>query len=182
MRGTPIRRTLVATAVLALAAAGCGARQSPTGVASVATASGKPAATPTATTTANPEEQARKFAQCMRDHGVDMPDPEPGAGGGVKVRLGKQGDEAKTKKAFEACKEFSPVKQRGQIKPEDVEKMRAFAACMRENGVDMPDPEPNGGFVAGGGPRRGFKPDDPTFKKAFEACRDTSPMKEAGPR
>ena len=40
----------------------------------------------------DPKEQDRalKFAQCMRDNGVDMPDPDF-AGGGIRVTIGVPG-------------------------------------------------------------------------------------------
>jgi hypothetical protein len=47
---------------------------------------------------------------------------------------------------------------------------------MRDHGVDMPDPDPNGGGLrinSSGGPAMG--PDDPTFKAAQEACKDKLP-------
>src|SRR4029450_5997642 len=32
-------------------------------------------------------EGALKFAKCMRDHGIDMPDPKKTAGGGIKQTM-----------------------------------------------------------------------------------------------
>ena len=54
------------------------------------------------------------------------------------------------------------------------ETMLEFAACMREHGVDMPDPDFSGGgarmqFRAGAG---GVDPESPTFQKAQEACQE----------
>ena len=34
------------------------------------------------------KEQALEFAKCMREHGIDMPDPTFGEGGGMTVNLG----------------------------------------------------------------------------------------------
>jgi hypothetical protein len=54
--------------------------------------------------------------------------------------------------------------------------MLSFAKCMREHGVDMPDPQfsENGGggfFPAGpGGGQGGVNPDSPTFREAQKAC------------
>ena len=53
--------------------------------------------------------------------------------------------------------------------------MLAFTECMRDHGVDMPDPQMAN---AGDGRRQGRRrviavegdPNDPTFKKANEAC------------
>ena len=58
------------------------------------------------------------------------------------------------------------------LDPEDA--MLKFAQCMREHGVDMPDPDFTSGgarmqFRAGAG---GVDPEGPTFQKAQEACQE----------
>jgi hypothetical protein len=59
-------------------------------------------------------DQALKFAQCMRSHGVDMPDPQVG-NGGVRITIrggrGSKGINPSSpafKDAQEACKAFQP--------------------------------------------------------------------------
>ncbi|MFC7647395.1 hypothetical protein ACFQX6_47920 [Streptosporangium lutulentum] len=53
-----------------------------------------------------------KFARCMREQGIDMPDPEPG--GGIRLTMPK-GGEQKMRAAQEACEEFAPeMKKSGQ--------------------------------------------------------------------
>jgi hypothetical protein len=55
----------------------------------------------------------------------------------------------------------------------DMDKRRAYAQCMRDNGVsNFPDPDPNGRFGAG---HDAINRDDPTFKAANEKCRDLLP-------
>ncbi|QFY06975.1 hypothetical protein GBF35_10005 [Nonomuraea phyllanthi] len=165
MRRT-LTRTLIAAALLA-AAAGCGGTQDGTGVASVAAgSSAKPSAS--AAATADPQEQGRKFAQCMRDHGVPMEDPDPAKKGGGLATLGEGVDKAKVKDAITACRAYSPFADGKNVKPEDVDQLRAFAACMRDNGVDMPDPNPDGTFASG--TARNFQRDSAKFQKAFEVC------------
>jgi hypothetical protein len=46
-----------------------------------------------------------KFAQCMRRHGIDMPDPKPD--GGITIRMGKAGGD-RVEKAMRACRQFTP--------------------------------------------------------------------------
>ncbi|MGI5490156.1 hypothetical protein [Microtetraspora malaysiensis] len=168
-----MRKTFIATMLLAgLALAGCGSETAGTTVASISKSSGKPAASASPTGSADPQEQGRKFAQCMRDHGVEMQDPDPNGGGGM-VMTGKQGDKDKIKKAADACRAYSPFGERGEARPEDVERLRVFAQCIRDNGVDMPDPDANGQMVGG---NADLKPDDPKMKAAIEACRDKMPM------
>lgn len=126
-----------------------------------------------------------KFAKCMRANGVDVPDPEPDSG---MIKLGP-GDETGSvtrdtlEKAQKACAKY--LKQMGgpaggETSQADKTRMLKFAACMRKQGVDMPDPDfsndkggvtfelpQNGGAkgdVAGG-------PGDPAFQTAHEACK-----------
>ncbi|WP_063780894.1 hypothetical protein [Nonomuraea sp. SBT364] len=165
-----MRRTLLAAALTALVA-GCGSQPPSTGVASVSATSAAPSAAASPTGTADPEEQARKYARCMRENGVDMPDPEPG--GAFRVMTKVEAGTETFKKAMEACRELAPFKDRGELTPEDEEKMRAFARCMRENGVDMPDPEPGGGLRVKSDGR--VDPDDPAFKAAMDTCRSQMP-------
>ena len=57
------------------------------------------------------------------------------------------------------------------------EAMLAFAQCMRDHGIDMPDPQFNedGGATLQGGPGGAIDPDDPDFQAAEEACRADMP-------
>lgn len=163
-----MRRTLLAAGLLALVPA-CGSAAPPAGVASVATAPAAPVGSVSPVASADPEEQGRKFAACMRENGVDMEDP--GGDGGVRVFRKGSGDMKKVEEAMESCRQYAPVKDRAEVSEEDRERMRAFAKCMRENGVDMPDPDPDGG----GAMIRKVRPDSPQFKKAREACEDLLP-------
>jgi hypothetical protein len=164
-----MRRTLVAAAFLALAA-GCAQASDTTGVASAQGGTAALSASATPTPTIDREERGRQFAKCMRENGVDMEDPGPE--GRVRIQIGKDLDEATVEKAMKACEHLSPMGDRArEMSPEDQERARQFAKCMRENGVDMPDPEFNGGAVRMR-PPSGRNPDDPAFRKAMEACRD----------
>src|SRR3712207_1460581 len=49
------------------------------------------------------EQAALKHAQCLREHGLDVPDPKPGGGGLVKVGPGTAGEPARQRRAMEAC-------------------------------------------------------------------------------
>ncbi|HEX4812829.1 MAG TPA: hypothetical protein VFV66_08765 [Nonomuraea sp.] len=167
-----MRRTLIATALLAALAAGCGGQAGSTGVASVAIDPARPAATPTPTTTADAAEQGRKFAQCMREHGIPMDDPDAKGGGGIRL-VDEDIDKEKLKRAAEACRGHAPFMDRKLGDPAQIEQLRQFAQCMREHGVDMPDPAPDGGF--GGEIGDMIKRDSPAFRKAVEACNDRRP-------
>ncbi|BCB80429.1 hypothetical protein GCM10022251_04140 [Phytohabitans flavus] len=138
----------------------------------VATAGGGAAASPSAS--ADPD-QGRKFAQCMRDNGI--PDfPDPGPDGRI---LGQDFDRKKLAsdagvKAYQACRELAPNGgERTELDPAQQEQLREWAECMRANGIDMPDPNPNdGGFLGLNGGKLPFDLDDPKFQAAMEACED----------
>jgi len=118
------------------------------------------------------KEQTLKFAQCMRDHGVQMADPGGGPDTAVTIGAGQAGAaDEKTKAALEACRQFMP--NGGDLaKPnaQQLEQARKLAQCMRDHGVTtFPDPKPDGGLELG---NSGIDPNDATFKAANEACKD----------
>ena len=78
-----------ALALLAIAAhAACtGASANPSGVASLGSQSPEPGASQEPRASVDPEEAALAFAQCMREHGVDMPDPQVGSNGEFRVTV-----------------------------------------------------------------------------------------------
>jgi hypothetical protein len=118
------------------------------------------------------EDKMRQFAKCMRDNGIDMPDPEQG---GVGVRIQAQGegsvDMEKMNKAQEACKQHLPNGgEMREMTPEEKDKMRADAKCMREHGVDWPDPDST---TTGEGKSDTKTPafdDTEKFKQAMKDC------------
>jgi hypothetical protein len=114
------------------------------------------------------------FTKCMRENGVDVPDPKPGTDGGM-VQIGPGDgagpDREKFAAAHDACKQHlrgaggaGPL---GALTEEDKQRMVKFAQCMRKNGVDMPDPD----FSKGNGTMTLGDPDDGRFKTAHEACK-----------
>jgi len=164
-------RIVVAALGTALLLGGCGAKADDgSKVASISTPpkSGGPAAADNSGK--SDEDKMRDFAKCMREHGVDMPDPKPaGDGKGMSIAIqGEGADKSKIDTAQSACKHLMP--NGGEMKPpsaEELDKMRKEAKCMREHGVDMPDPDPAGK----GGVRIGGPGDDPKkFEEAAKAC------------
>ena len=116
------------------------------------------------------EERMLKFAQCMRDNGVDMPDPEFDGNGGFGVQIGG-GDTSpeEVEQAMQACREYAPNggEPPGPPDPEMQERMLKFAQCMRDNGVEA-FPDPDGAMMrldrAVG--------EDPDFEAAQEKCAE----------
>jgi hypothetical protein len=131
-------------------------------------------------TDAEREDAMLEFTECMREHGIDMPDPQTGGGGQGPVVMrqegGSEADREELEAAQEECGEIMEdvFGDRPAIDPEEEAEMRdnalAYAECMREHGIDMPDPE----FSDGGMGMRlgdGIDPEDPDFVEAEEACR-----------
>lgn len=125
------------------------------------------------------EEALLAFSRCMREQGIDMPDPELGGRGagmvvvGPGVGGGPSASEEELRTADEECghliEGFEP-----DLSPEEQDRMEddmlAFARCMRERGIDVPDPEPGGGMRMEIG-ADGVDPRDPDFQAAEKICR-----------
>jgi hypothetical protein len=120
----------------------------------------------------DPFEQGRKYAKCMRDHGIDLPDPGSGGAAGRHSMPALDPNSPLVKAATEACQSLDPNAGDAPppIDPTELAQMRTYAQCMRDHGVDMPDPA-----AKGGGQNFNGNPDDPVFKAAAEACRDKVP-------
>jgi hypothetical protein len=165
-------RLLPAVPLLVLGLAACGpGKVADDGIASA----GKGTATPTASASPSASADMRaaqlKFTQCMREHGVNMPDPGPDGKMGFVQKKGD--DHAKAEKAMKACQ---PLMQKavgdkmGKPDPQMIDKLVKYARCMREHGMDMPDPGPEGQLrikVNKGGEQK--------FKEAEKACASLAP-------
>ena len=129
------------------------------------------------------EEAIFAFTACLREQGIDVDDPEVDANGNVRppgMRNADEGDREAMREAFDACGEYLQDATFGFNREDDTERqdmMFEYAACMRDNGYDMPDPdfstthEPGDG-QGRGGPFGSIDPDDPAFQAAQEACSD----------
>jgi hypothetical protein len=165
-----MRKTTVAAVMLAAAAVlltGCGSEEPDNQVAS-GTGAQAQATTPTsAPPSLSRDEMAVKFTQCLREQGLNVPDPEPGKGPMLKFDRNSGVTQEKVQQAMEACKQFNPQGQSGP-NPQQEENGRKYAVCMRENGVEkFPDPKPGQrGIMIGPGVA-----DDPDFQKAQDACQ-----------
>ena len=118
-----------------------------------------------------------KFASCMREQGIDMPDP---AGDGKPQRAIRIDDPEKMEAAMEECREFAPKMGRGELKvsEKDKEAMRKFAQCMRDEGLEVGDPDPETGMPPAEDMQQILGPEaesDPVVAKALEACEQYRP-------
>jgi hypothetical protein len=131
--------------------------------------------------TSSPRERAQEgalaFARCMRERGIDFPDPQVGENGMIRIgpgpgRGGPGPEDPKMRAASEKCREHLEVGgEAPELPAEARDAFVAYARCMREEGVDMPDPDPNGGVRFRRGDPNAPDPESPEFKRADEACR-----------
>lgn len=120
---------------------------------------------------ASSEEAGLEFAQCMREHGVEVEDPKPGQ---QNFALG-EGNDPKTKEALAACHgKLGSQELSSEEQEEFREGALALARCLRDEGIDMGDPE----FL---GPGKfhldisGIDTSSPAFEAAREACEGKLP-------
>lgn len=203
----------LATLGLAIMLVACGGAAPGDGVISLQapSASLDPSAAPASV---DPEDAMQAFASCMREHGVDIQVSIAGDGDGGTVNIGggpvtgtgqapAKGGEAQpgtgpinsedAKAADEACRHLLPAAGRGDpnatMDPEVADQMLAFSKCMRDHGIDFPDPVFEGGNVSislgalDGG--EGADPSSEAFLAAQEACSadlpDGGPFSIGGP-
>ncbi|MQA75371.1 MAG: hypothetical protein GEU88_13680 [Solirubrobacterales bacterium] len=105
-------------------------------------------------TNAANQEQAVKFAECMRDNDVsEFPDPDASGGltiDGVVNGSSLDPSSAAWEAAIGACKDLQPpgFTGDGEVSAEEQETRLEFAQCMRDNGVeDFPDPTEDGPLI-----------------------------------
>jgi hypothetical protein len=177
---TVLALPLLAIALLACSAAGADGN----GVITLASPSPSDGASPSPSM--DPRDATLAFAQCMRDHGIDVPDPQVDEEGHFQIDVAaKPGDVdmQKLNDAQQACQHFLAAAGPGpgdvKMDQETQDKILAFTQCMRDHGVDMPDPQfGNGGMViVGGNGNSGpqFDPNSQEFKEAQAACQSLLP-------
>ncbi|MFC8509844.1 hypothetical protein ACFU3J_29490 [Streptomyces sp. NPDC057411] len=90
-------------------------------------------------------DQAFEHRKCLREHGLDVPEPKPGEKG-VGLTIGGDGmSKEKMEAAFKACQDKAGGAGFGKEPTQaDKDKALAYARCMRENGFNMPDPKFDG--------------------------------------
>jgi hypothetical protein len=171
-------RVFAAVAVVAvgLLAAACGGAAPP----GVATLSGSSNSHTTSSGTAGSgsmRDQAIKFSECMRKHGVkNYPNPKDGSTG-VQIGSGSGIDPNSPtfKAAQSACQAYLPRPSTAQIHKLEAGALK-FSECMRKHGVtDFPDPQfstSGGGIgIKIGGSKGSLDPSSPTFQAAQKACQ-----------
>jgi len=187
----PGARGLATVAVLALGIAACGGGSSGNQVASLSGGSSKASksAKRSGTSPAAMRTQLLAYAKCMRDNGVDFPDPTFDANGRPQFNRGNgQGfDDLRNSPSFDKARQACASKRpqfggQFQLTPAEQAQVRKnllkYAACMRSKGIDFPDPtfdssgRPQFGQHDGPGGRDQNR-NDPQFRTASDACRQS---------
>jgi hypothetical protein len=121
-----------------------------------------------------------KFSACMRKQGVTN-FPDPNGQGVIAIHSGEGIDPGSPAfmSARTACDKLLP--NGGQPTPAQMaqrqQQMLVYSACMRAHGLkDFPDPS-NGGLQIQVHPGSDLSPDNPTFKRAQQACQKDLPFK-----
>jgi hypothetical protein len=161
---------------LTLAVAACGGGNSD-GVASVGA---KATATTSSGGSSDPQQAALAYARCMRQHGINMPDPQVTADGIVQPPAQKS---PKLPAAEQACRQYLPNGgQPTSLTAQERQRALALARCMRQHGINnMPDPQFTGNRLVQD-PPPGMEPDDPKFKAAEQACVQFLPSGKPRPQ
>jgi hypothetical protein len=145
-----------------------------------------PAATPVPTSTPKltDEEIATLFTACLRDHGFNVDDPELNADGTVNLQGLRQGlfqdpnFQKNGQKALEDCVPLlqgatfaQPPSAEDQIEFQD--RLLKFTQCLRDEGLDVPDPDfSTGTRAAMGAIFQGINRQSNKVQEAILACRE----------
>ena len=114
------------------------------------------------------EEKQLAFADCLRREGLEVQIMDGGRGMGIASRSAASGGPPPdAERAMKACHEstgWTPPEPSEAEKSEMRDRSLAFARCMREHGVKMDDPAPDGRMTMR------IDGDSPTFRRAQEEC------------
>lgn len=131
----------------------------------------------------NNQDQALKWAQCMRQHGVNVPDPvngrfivtsTPGPSGESQISP----DSPQAQDAENACKKYAPNggKNSGPPSQQMIDQATRYSQCMRQHGITgFPDPKVQGNGITVAASPGAFDPTSDQFKQAMKACEHYLP-------
>ena len=171
----------IALLAVALLVASCSSSDVSSQVATLeteTTATSPDTETPEANSLADTEAAMLAFTQCLRDQGIEIDDPTIDANGNVQLPpITLEFESVEGEEPEEAMADFDELigscdeHLEGITTTADAPDMTgieddflAYAACMRENGVDMPDPDFSSGVIELGG-------NEAEFEAADAACR-----------
>lgn len=166
-------RAIAFAGALVLVLAACGGDGANGTTPTLPTLSEEPTSEETAETTTteavDPEQAFQEYTACMQEQGIEMPDPQDG---GVIAIGSHDGFDFESFEA--AAAECDPILEAAfgefEMTPEQEAEMRdqelAMAQCMRDNGIDWPDPGSDGSTMI----ELGDDIDPEEIDAALEAC------------
>jgi hypothetical protein len=120
---------------------------------------------------ADVEDAGVRFAECMREEGIDVRDPAPGAQGLRDMLSDGDRDDPAFREAERECRKHLEdlVAEIDDDQRREFEDARLeFSRCMREKGFDVPDPQ--SGAEQGGAALGDLDLEDPRVQDAMDAC------------
>ncbi|WP_250403773.1 hypothetical protein [Streptomyces cellostaticus] len=117
-------------------------------------------------------EKSKKYTACLSERGVAPPGGKAGEDAPEQIASPEE-----VEAALAACKEFAPTAQDMQDKPDakQLAQMREYVKCLRANGYDAPDPDPE----TGGMPvDQDAMKDMDKLRAAAEKCKDVNPASQ----
>jgi hypothetical protein len=119
------------------------------------------------------------FNQCMRKAGFHVEETTGPGESGTAIRIPKGISPTRLHQIEGDCAKKTgggpkPMSKADQAKALD--EALKFAQCMRSHGVNMPDPQAEGGGIKiGGAGKNGIDPRSPAFQRAQTACGSLLP-------
>ncbi|MDJ0496914.1 MAG: hypothetical protein QNJ89_03730 [Acidimicrobiia bacterium] len=177
------RHTVLLLVIALLTVAACSGNSEADGIATLeSTVPEVETTAPPADPSADSEQAALDFAQCMRENGIDMGDPTVDSDGNLQLApieftvspdADPEAAKAEMDAVFAECEQhldgiaLKSVNPSSAVEFEDA--LLEYAGCMREQGIDMPDPDLRGGTIELGGDSKG---DIAEFEAAHEECKE----------
>jgi nitrous oxide reductase accessory protein NosL len=120
--------------------------------------------------TSNAQDTARvKLTQCLREQGIDVPDAAETSE--IFAQLSPAERDRMQAAMNGPCQKYSSQAFGDTHDPQSQEFLDAltrFTVCLRKNGADVPDPDPNAPFEV----LHSLDQSDPTIAAGLAACRD----------
>jgi hypothetical protein len=122
----------------------------------------------------DPEQALLRLTRCLREEGLDVPDPKVDASGNLQLFTGERPrfdpDSAVAKNAIKVCQKYiQGIIQ--SFSADDLADIRdatvAYAQCLRKEGYDVPDPN----FLSREGPFPTIDRNDKRFIEADKVCQ-----------
>lgn len=127
------------------------------------------------------EEGVLDFARCMREEGISFPDPSFDIDGNPDFDDLNIENEEEFEEAFVNCEDIlrQALPEQFDLDPEVeaalVDASLEFSQCMRDEGIDFPDPKPGEfGFFAFRDANIDFESEK--VQEAFEICQPENPL------